>query len=241
MTESTGPRPWPGTLDWGGDWCADCGEELARLGFVLRDGGRAGSSPGPRLLVALRDRPTLTHFDPEEVTFWEVHAGRGRLARMDRKTPVPFERPFSWGRIRVTDRIPVTNQFLSFGGSLLTAAPDEHQVYAAFTSRAPIVRWAGHSQGVDPLADEIGSFFARIKVPIDYQPEAEGRVASASPEALYAAFLEHASRRMQAARGLRDADASLTSLVGRERSRLTGDAPAAWREGVGLLDWLELG
>ena len=47
--------PWPGMLDWGGDWLEDTASELAHLGFELRDGSHAGSQPGPRLLVALRD------------------------------------------------------------------------------------------------------------------------------------------------------------------------------------------
>jgi hypothetical protein len=234
-------RAWPGAEDAGGDWLAETVEELAHLGFVLRDGSRAGSHPGPRLLVALRDRPTLEHFDPEEATFWEVHAGRGRLGRLARDAPAEPGRPFSWGRIRVTDRIPVTNQFLTFGGQLLADAPDEHLLLAAFTSRAPIVRWAGHSQGVDPLADEIGSFFARLMVPIDYQPEAESRIAAADPEALYAAFLAHAESRLRPGGPLRTDDPGLAGTMDHERRRLRQDAPAAWTDGEALLAWLQLG
>jgi hypothetical protein len=234
-------RPWPGALDWGGDWLSDAAGELAHLGFVLRDGGRAGTIPGPRLLVAFRDHPTLEHFDPEEATFWEAHAGRGRLARLDHATLLPLGRPFSWGRIRVTDRIPVTNQFLSFGGTLLGDRLDPHQVIVAFASRVPIVRWAGHSQGVDPMADDIGSFFARLMVPVDFQPEAEARIAAAEPEALYAAFLQHAAGQRRAGSRLREADPATASHIDHECHRLAYDAPARWREGEALLDWLELG
>ena len=87
------------------------------------------------------------------------------------------------------------NQFLGFGGTLLVDARDERDTstYAAFISRAPDRPLGGHSQGVDPLVDEIGSFFARLMVPIDYQPEAEARIAAADPEALYAMFLAHPS------------------------------------------------
>jgi hypothetical protein len=58
-------RSWPGAVEWGGDWMADTAADLARLGFELRDGSLPGNAPGPRLLVALRDVPTLEHFDPE--------------------------------------------------------------------------------------------------------------------------------------------------------------------------------
>ena len=234
-------RPWPGAVDWGGDWMAQTATDLARLGFELRDGSLAGSLPGPRLLVALRDAPTLEHFDPEEATFWEVHLGRGRLATLDRRVPTPCTRPFSWGRIQIADRIPVTNQFLTFGGSLLVDAADSHAIYAAFVSRAPIVRWAGHSQGVDPLVDEIGAFFARLMVPIDFQPEAEARIAQADPEALYAVFLHDAANRFRPGGPLRDEYPELASRLGHEARRLEHDNPAAWRAGSDLLASLELG
>jgi hypothetical protein len=241
MTIASAVRPWPGSLEWGGDWLADAAEELARLGFVLRDGQRPGTTPGPRLLIALRDRPTLEHFDPEQVSFWEARDGRGRLAEVTRSTPVPFTRPFSWGHIRTLDRIPVANDFLAFGGTLLGAAWDAREVVLAFTSRAPIVRWAGHFQGVDPYADEIAAFFARLMVPIDYQEEAEARVAAAEPEALYAMFLRHAGRRLRPGSPLRESEPGLASVVDHECHRLAADVPVAWQAGCELLDWLEIG
>lgn len=234
-------RAWPGALDWGGDWMADAAAELARLGFELRDGGLPGSTPGPRLLLALRDAPTLEHFDPELVTHWEMHLGRGRLVEVNRSAPLPIARPFSWGRLQVADRVPVTNQFLTFGGTLLADAADPHVTYVAFSSRAPIVRWAGHSQGVDPLADEIGAFFARAMVPIDYQPEAETRIGQADPEALYAAFLHDVGARFRPGSALRETYPDLALHIGHESRRLEHDVPAAWRDGGDLLAWLQLG
>ncbi len=240
MSERTG-APWPGTLDWGGDWLADTASELAHLGFDLRDGLMPGAQPGPRLLVALRDVPTLEHFDPEDVTFWEIHNGRGQLATLDRRRPVPQRRVFSWGRIRVTDRIPVSNQFLTFGGTLLVDAPSAAETLAAFISRAPIVRWAGHSQGVDPLVDEVGAFFGRLMVPIDFQPDAEQRIAAAEPEALYSAFLHDALARLRPGGHLRDAYPDLANQISHEANRLAHDNAAAWEAGATLLGSLELG
>jgi hypothetical protein len=235
------PRPWPGTLDWGGDWLADAAAELEHLGFVLRDGSHTGAVPGPRLLIAFRAHPTLEHFDPEEVTFWEAHDGRGRLARLDASVGLPLSRPFAWGRITVTDRVPVSNQFLTFGGMVLGGVRDGTGTVLAFTSSAPIVRWAGHSQGVDPFTGEIGSFFARLMVPVDFQPDAEPRILETDPEALYAAFLQHAEGRLRPGSRLRDADPALASFVAHEARRLHTNAPAAWQEGEVLLGWLELG
>ena len=234
-------RPWPGAVEWGSDWLEDTATELAHLGFELRDGGLAGSMPGPRLMVALRDQPTLEHFDPEEATFWVARGAHGRLSSIDRDSGLPLAMRFSWGRIQVADRIPVTNQFLSFGGRLLADARDEHTTLVAFVSRAPIVRWAGHSQGTDPMVDEIGAFFARLMVPIDFQPEAEARILAEDPEALYAAFLHDAGVRLRPGHALRESYPELAQQVAHEGHRLEHDAPAAWREGEALLAWLELG
>ena len=241
MTEAKIQRAWPGALEWGGDWLTETQRELAHLGFVLRDGSMAGAPPGPRLLVALRDHPTTEHFDPELVTFWEARVGKGRVATLDRSEPHPEVRPWSWGPIHVTDRIPESNQFLGFGGTLLVDARDATSTYAAFTSRAPIVRWAGHSQGVDPLVDEIGAFFARLMVPVDYQPEAEARIATADPEALYALSLADSVGRLHHSRRLRDADPGTAGSLEHEAYRVAHESPQRWAEGRELLDWLELG
>jgi len=237
---SPAASPWPGSLEWGGGWLDDASRELVHLGFVLRDGSRPGTIPGPRLLVALRDQPTLEHFDPEEVSYWAARSGRCQLARIDMATPLPLRRSFAWGRLQVTDRMPVSNQFLSFGGTVLGAAHDEQETVLAFVSRAPIVRWAGHSQGVDPLADEIGAFFGRLMVPVDYQPDAEARIADTDPEALYAAFLQHLGPRLRPGRPLRAAYPVLGRNIDHEVHRLSADAPAAWHDGGALLSWLEL-
>jgi hypothetical protein len=230
------------------DWLGDASRELDHLGFVLRDGALPGSVPGPRLLVALRPAPTLVHFDPEEATYWAFDGAQGRLAAIRRETgrggpaaEPPAERPFSWGRIRIADRVPVYNQFLSFGGTLRTGRTPDDALVLAFSSPAPILRWSGHSQGVDRFADEIGSFFARLMVPVDFQPGAEARIGAASPEGLYAAAIAHADRRLNATASLRDYDRALDDAVNNAVHRLRRDAPAAWAEGQALLASLDLG
>ncbi len=122
----------------------------------------------------------------------------------------------------------MSNEFLTFGGTLLGDAQDEHAVLLSFTSRAPIVRWAGHSQGVDPYTDEIGAFFARLMVPIDFQPDAEARIAAADPEALYAAFLLYGVHRLRPGGRLREAYPSLAATVDHESHRLAAEVPEAW-------------
>jgi hypothetical protein len=94
---------------------------------------------------------------------------------------------------------------------------------------------------VDFLVDEMGAFFARLMVPVDYQPGAEARVADADPEALYSVFLGHSIRRLRGSRRLRDADLKTAGWLEREGRRVEREAPRHWMEGQELLDWLELG
>jgi hypothetical protein len=228
-----------------GDWITAAAAEVRALGFVLRDGGEPGTSPGPRLIVALRAAPTLEHFDPEEATYWAFSDGRGSLrsltAGVARACGLPLELSFSWGRIRVIDRVPVHNQFLAFGGTLRAGELADGTVVAMFASPAPILRWAGHSQGADAFVDEVGAFFARLMVPVDFQDGAEARIGACSPEGLFAAAMRHADARLHETRRLAEADPDLARVVGHEVRRLAAESPGAWREGEELLEFLELG
>ena len=71
-------------------------DAMADWGFLAEPGVPEGTGPG-YLMVALRKRPTLDHYDPEEVHFWVTNAGRGERFVLDRWTPMPVEREVSWG------------------------------------------------------------------------------------------------------------------------------------------------
>ena len=62
---------------------------------------------------------------------------------------------------------------------------------------------AATARSTDPLAAEVGAFFARLKVPIDFVPGAEALIAKAAPAALYCAFIQFVRERL--ARGPRPA------------------------------------
>jgi hypothetical protein len=233
-------RPWPRDLDWGSDWVRDAAADLAHFGFLLRDAERPGWIPGPRLVVALQDEPTMEHFDPEQVSCWIHEAGRCTRILVDRGTATPAYRPYSWGQVRVTDRVPVSNRFLSFGGDLMVETDETGTVYVAMVSPVPIVRWAGHSQALDRLTLDVGAFFGRLRVPVGDQPGAEARVGSAGPEPLYVLFLESSARRLVRGGPLRAMDPDFARFVDRERRRIQEHAPGAWAAGLELLDWLEL-
>ncbi|HEX2469090.1 MAG TPA: hypothetical protein VHK05_00750 [Candidatus Limnocylindrales bacterium] len=191
--------------------------------------------PGPAsLIVALRERPTLRHYDPEVVEFWSAQGGRGTHQTITLDSRTPFSTGVSWGEIRILDRLGESNGYLGFGGRC-DADRLDGTVIVAFTSSAPILRRGGHSQGWDEGADAVGAFFGRLLVTVDYVPGFEQRLAQASPLARYAAFIQDADGRNRstplAARDLRP----FARTVRSEAARLGSDHPAAWRDGVALL------
>lgn len=220
---------------------------LQDLGFTLLDSDHPAAPGGARLLVALRDRPTLRHFDPEGVTCWVAAGGRGRTLSIDRRTP-PGDRTVLWGHVHVVDRLGIENRFLTFGGSLEVADIDASFRVAIHRSPGPVVRWGGHSQGSDALAGEIGAFFGRLIVPVGGLPGGEARLAATPPEHLYAAYLRDAvARRREASdRGAipRGELGQADPLAGWERTesrRVMAERPDWWDAAGRLLDDLDLG
>ncbi|HET7182215.1 MAG TPA: hypothetical protein VFI15_08300 [Candidatus Limnocylindrales bacterium] len=181
----------------------------ADLGFLV---------VGDHLLVAMRDQPTLRHFDPESLSFYAPAGDGGALATVSRiAADTTQHRRVLWGHLHVVDRLPVENRFLTFGGTLEVVGVDASTTIAHLRSPAPIVRWGGHSQGTDALTLAIGAFFGRLIVPVDFVPGAAARIDSATPEVLYAAFLCDTMRRTHATH----------RLLG-ERSELDAWLATAW-------------
>lgn len=211
---------------------------VARLGFVLVHDDRLGEMAAPsgsHLVIALRDKPTLAHFDPERLTWYTTVGSRGQEVEFHRSRSVPERTPVAWGPIHVVDRLEIQNAFLTFGGIARTGTPDTATTLVVIDSPVPILRWSGHSQDVDPLAPEIAAFFARLRIPIDFTPGAEATIASLAPVALYAAFVADLHGRYQAARVLRDAHPHLAGWLSHEAHRLQTVAVEEWAAGTRML------
>ncbi|HYL39904.1 MAG TPA: hypothetical protein VET90_01215 [Candidatus Binatus sp.] len=225
-------------------WADGAAVLLRDLGFSLIHSDRPWAPEGSHLIVALRAAPTLRHFDPETVSYWTPGTPHARQASLDRAsvgriplggTDTPTSRRVLWGHVHLVDRLSVENRFLTFGGELRTAIPDPGTILVDIRSPAPIVRWGGHSQDTDPLAAEVGAFFGRLIVPVDYAAGAERRLTDAEPEVLYAAFLAWADARLDriaAATGQRSA---VDAWIDREQARLRGSEPAVLTAGEALL------
>jgi len=212
----------------------EAAHHVEHLGFLDVNGTSPQAPGGANLVVALRESPTLTHFDPERVEHWVASGGRGRPAEITRKTVVPLERPFSWGTIRVVDRLEVMNSFLTFGGTVRAVARDPATTLVVLASHAPILRSTGHSQGVDLSTGEVGAFFARMMIPIDFSPGAETRIAESSPMAVYAAFHVSVQTRLDGSDELRASHPELAAWCRRERQRLADAFDPDWEAGRSL-------
>jgi hypothetical protein len=216
---------------------------VAQLGFVLvreEQGGDAAAPAGSHLVVALRDQPTLVHFDPERMTWYVTVAGKGQEVEYHRSRALPERTDVAWGPVHVFDRLEVQNTFVTFGGVLRVTRTDPQTTLVVLDSPAPILRWSGHSQDVDPVAPEVAAFFARLLVPIDFTPGAEAKIAAVAPMALYAAFVADLWSRCQAAPPLRESRPALWSWVSHEARRFQAARPADWETGRQLLRDLDL-
>jgi hypothetical protein len=206
---------------------------LADLGFLA--GPDLPDRPGPGfLLVALRAHPTLRHYDPERVEFWATARGHGVRRILTRATPVPVDGAFSWGLIRIVDRLDVTNEFLTFGGHV-SAAVVEDATVAVFRSPVPMLRRGGHSQAWDEGADQLAAFFGRLTASLA-APGLEAEVAAADEHARYCAFLADMVARYRACPELRAGSSELWGLLRGEETKMRASHPAAWQEGERLLD-----
>jgi hypothetical protein len=206
---------------------------LTQLGFVARSD--LPDRPGPAYLaVAIRPHPTLTHFDPEQIEYWVTRGGRGSRVALSGALDERLATDFSWGDIRLVDRLGSSNEYLTFGGRLV-AERREDAVVAVFTSQAPILRRGGHSQVWDEGAEAVGAFFGRVLLTVDFVPGFEARWAVASPLARYAAFVADAIASYRTSEPLRTAHASLWNLLRAAAARLRSESAADWGDGEALL------
>jgi hypothetical protein len=211
---------------------------LANLGFIACSD--LPDRPGPAyLLVAFRPEPSLRHYDPECVEYWVTVDGRGGQRALTRETQLPVDGEFSWGLIRIVDRLQVSNEYLTFGGHL-AAASIEGTTVAVFTSPAPLLRRGGHSQGWDDGAESVGAFFGRLLVAVDYTKGFETQLAEAHPLARYSAFLSDIVGRYRTSAALRSGHPELWMLLDAQERNLRRDHPVEWSEGVALLRAAEL-
>ena len=192
--------------------------------------------PGPAyLLVAIRAKPTLRHYDPELVEYWVTDdKDHGVNETITFASRLPRQGEFSWGRISVIDRKGVANRYLTFGGTL-RAERINGEVICVFESPAPLLRRGGHSQGWDTGAHSVGGFFGRFRAAAGYQHEFERRAAHTDPVTRYAAFVNEFVTRYRGQRvPARPLSQAVDAHAGRGAPPEAATTPAAWARAAEL-------
>jgi hypothetical protein len=213
---------------------------MADLGFVAFRTPPGVAVTDSCLMAMIRDAPTREHFDPESVSYWVIDNGHGQTEIADRETRTPISRPFSWGRIRLIDRLAMRNSFVTFGGWLSGERVATDALLLIFRSPAPILRLPGHSQRSDRLSDDAIAFFGRLIPRMWSPPSDEQLVGSLPPEALYAAFLVYEGGRINRSIPLREAVPDDAHVLLRELELTERHRPEALVAGRELLSVLEL-
>ncbi len=210
-------------------------ELLADWGF-LADPDLPDRAGPAYLLVAIRAKPTLRHYDPELVEYWITgEKGHGVRETLTFASRLPREMQFSWGLISVLDRKGVANRYLSFGGRLRAERIDG-EVVSVFESPAPLLRRGGHSQGWDIGAHSVGGFFGRFRAAAGYEHEFEKLAAATDPITRYAAFVSEFVARYRSSEYLRDHYPRLWTIMLNEEKRLRQQHPAEWAGGLRLVE-----
>jgi hypothetical protein len=208
---------------------------LANLGFLL--------VPGPPLdhgaaylLVAVRAKPTLAHFDPERINYWALDDAHA--AAVEITWPLPrIDSSFSWGTITIADRLGAENRFVSFGGRL-TVSRDRGVHAALFRSDAPILSLGGHSGPAEALGPQGAAFLATVRGAAGYDSPVKKMADSIAPVALYATFVLRAVEIYGHTNEGESVSPHLISLLRSERHRLDTDNHAEVAAGQQLNDLL---
>lgn len=159
-------------------------------GYYTLEKPHPGSPGYTGLVVAIRKKPTVKHFDPET-----VHLYRRDAYGLSKGTTVSLISPSEEetvhvcpGIIRLGDRTGKEVDFYTFGGSLETAVRPGEMV-VVIRSPAPILELTGKEETVqDELAAETGALLGRIEINwLEDEKEFSHRLAEVDPFHLYVA------------------------------------------------------
>lgn len=216
----------------------DAPELLSDVGWLLVHGSPFDRGPA-YLLVAIRPRPTRAHFDPERIEYWSAgtRAATAQPALLEWPVGVPPS-AYSWGTIKVIDRVAAVNRFVSFGGSL-SGVRDGDLSAALFRSDAPILAVGGRGDPGDPLATSVLGFFARLAAACGTDQELARDVSVMEPRTIYTAYLVGALKLYSGDLADGTAPSRLHAVLRSELSLLGRDYAAAAAAGEALARRME--
>jgi len=142
------------------------------------------------LLIAIREKPTQAHFDPELIRLY-IRGEDGLAERVTLRLESPIRsRDVCPGRVILLDRKEKRVDFFTFGGSLEVASTPGERVYS-LRSPAPIMEISNFEVGLaDDLVFEIEAMIGEVRA--RWGEDEEGfawRIAHVDPLQLYIASL----------------------------------------------------
>jgi hypothetical protein len=204
-------------------------DRMANWGYFLLPKAHDDSPGHTGLLIAVREAPTYTHFDPESIclhvlgeegTPIEVRLSLGlHSRRSERVTPC---------RVLVRDRVEKVVEFFTFGGWMEAVSEPGETVYS-LRSPAPILVLTHPESVPDLLAAETEAMLARIDAQWGMDDEGfEERLAGLDPLQLYVASVHSILAHIKSSPELRDDLAELYHVLVEERTwlRESGQWPA---------------
>jgi hypothetical protein len=180
-------------------------------------------SPGyAGLVVAVRERPTLQHYDPHRIHLRVRDAdGEADWRTMSWLTPSAYSTHVCPGRIVLHDRHGKATEFFAFGGRLQVISQETESIYE-LRSGAPILALTPDEESLpDQLASEVEELMAEAKA--GWHGDDEGfdrRLGDVEPVVLYSAAVHSLLTRFQESEAMMTAYADLAELLEHERAWL---------------------
>lgn len=180
--------------------------QVENWGYFLLPPSHPASPGYTGLLVAMRQKPTGKHFDPETLHLHIVGAdGKPEIMAYDRDPAFSTAQRVTVCEIKLTDRLNKAVEFFTFGGFLEVLTLAEETIYS-LRSPAPIIFLTPR---VDTPSDQLVS---EVQVQLNalraqwgtHESAFEQRLAATPPQALYEATLHSLLEKYRRSHALHD-------------------------------------
>jgi hypothetical protein len=186
------------------------------------------------LLVALRPQPTLAHFDPETIDYWTSDGSADTLPKLDREARFPLTSDYAWGRVTITDRLNVKNEFLSFGGALRAQMAPDATVLAGLQLARADPALERPQPGLGSAGRRGGRLLRPDQGPDRLRPRRRGARLQGGPAGPLLRLHPGVRERLTQAQALREANRWLAEWSSRESQRMESVAGDQWRAATEL-------
>jgi len=127
-------------------------ELIANWGYSFLDASHPDRLGYGGLVIAVREKPTGKHFDPENIHLHLCDAAGGiRATTLSWQSPRPVSDRVCLCRVILTDRFDQRVEFLTFGGSLEIIQQSDKVIYT-LRSPAPVLEILGQE---DTIPDQV--------------------------------------------------------------------------------------